>query len=36
MHVGDFLGVNDRVAKGENDRWQFVGPLQPHYNPQRV
>ncbi|XP_022680290.1 uncharacterized protein LOC101761833 isoform X2 [Setaria italica] len=33
MHLGDFLGVNDQVAKGEKDRWQFVGPLQPHYNP---
>ncbi|CAN6223241.1 unnamed protein product [Urochloa humidicola] len=32
MHVEDFLDVNDKVAKGEKNRWQ-LGPLQPHYHP---
>ncbi|CAN6166047.1 unnamed protein product [Urochloa humidicola] len=33
MHLGDFLGVNDQVARGEKDRWQYSGSRQPHYDP---
>ncbi|CAL5075634.1 unnamed protein product [Urochloa decumbens] len=33
MHSGDFLGVNDQVARGEKDRQQYSGPLQLHYDP---
>ncbi|CAL5080073.1 unnamed protein product [Urochloa decumbens] len=33
MHPGDLLGVNDQVTRGEKDRQQYSGPLQPHYDP---
>jgi hypothetical protein len=33
MHVEGFLDLNDQVAKGEKNRWQFAGPLQSHYQP---
>ncbi|CAL5075561.1 unnamed protein product [Urochloa decumbens] len=32
LHVEDFLDINDKVAKGEKNRWQ-LGPLQSHYHP---
>ncbi|CAL5080148.1 unnamed protein product [Urochloa decumbens] len=32
LHVEDFLDVDDKVAKGEKNRWQ-LGPLQSNYHP---